>query len=134
MDDIKPKKTGHRFQAGNPGGPGRPKLADPQLSDFSRNLTKTTIIAMLSQMLDASEDELELVLKDRKVPAIKKAIASVIAACIKGGDYQRLEMLLNRTIGKVKDEAIIETKNHDEQLEKVPRDKIVELLRAANEW
>jgi hypothetical protein len=42
-------------------------------------------------------------------------------------------MLLNRTIGKVKDEAIIETKTHDEVLEKVPRDKIVELLRAANE-
>lgn len=87
---------------------------------------------MLSEMLDASEEQLEEVLKDRKVPAIKKAIASVIAACIKGGDYQRLEMLLNRTIGKVKDEALIETKNHDDALESVPREKIVELLRAAN--
>lgn len=133
MTEVKVKKTGHRFQAGNPGGPGRPKLSDPKLADFSRNLTKTAIIAMLSQMLDAGEDELELVLKDRSVPAIKKAIAAVIMQCIKNGDYMRLEMLLNRTIGKVKDEALIETKNHDAALESVPREKIVELLRAANE-
>lgn len=133
MTEVKVKKTGHRFQPGNPGGPGRPKGKDPHLSDFSRNLTKSTIIAMLSEMLDASEVELEIVLEDKRVPAIKKAIASVIAHCIKNGDYMRLEMLLNRTIGKVKDESIIETKNYDPELERVPREKIVELLRCANE-
>lgn len=133
MDEPKVKKGPNRFQPGNPGGPGRPRFVDPKLSDFKRNLTKTAIIAMLSEMLDASEDQLDAILKDRSVPAIKKAIASVISACIKAGDYQRLEMLLNRTIGKVKDESIIETKNHDATLESVPREKIVELLRAANE-
>lgn len=133
MSDEQPKKGPHRYQKGNPGGPGRPKLVDPRVSDYSRNLTKAAVISALSEMLDCGEEDLDKILADKKVPALKKAMASVISACIKGGDYQRLEMLLNRTIGKVKDEAIIETKNHDETLEKVPRDKIVELLRAAND-
>ena len=133
MSDEQPKKGPHRYQKGNPGGPGRPKLIDPKLSDYKRNLTKAAVMSSLSEMLDCSEEDLDKILADKKVSALKKAMASVISACIKGGDYQRLEMLLNRTIGKVKDEAIIETKSHDEVLEKVPRDKIVELLRAANE-
>lgn len=133
MHEVKVRKPRNKFLPGNPGGPGRPKGKDPHLSEFSKNLTKTAIIAMLSEMLDASEEQLDTVLKDRTVPAIKKAIAAVISQCIKNGDYMRLEMLLNRTIGKVKDEALIETKNHDSTLESVPREKIVELLRCANE-
>lgn len=130
----KPKKVGHRFGPGNCANPnGRPKLIDPGVSDYSRNLTKTAVIGALSTMLEASQEDLESVMNDRSVSAIKKAMASVIMACIKQGDYQRLEMLLNRTIGKVRDESLVETKNHDEALEKVPREKIVELLRAVND-
>lgn len=123
-----------KFGPGNCANPnGRPKMVDPKVSDYSKNLTKTAVISALSTMLECSEDELDAILKDRTVPALRKAIASVISRCIKDGDYTRLEFLFNRTIGKVKDEALIETKNHDEKLDKVPRDKIVELLRAANE-
>jgi hypothetical protein len=123
----------HKFGPGNCANPnGRPKMTDPHLSDFSKNLTKTAVMASLSQMLDASEEDIDAILKDRTKPALQKAVASVIKACIVNGDYLRLEMLLNRTIGKVKDESIIETKNHDEALDKVPREKIVALLRAAN--
>ena len=128
----KPKTKSHLCQPGNPGGPGRPKLIDPKVSDYKRNLTKAAVVSALSDMLECSEEELDAILADKKVPALKKAMASVISVCIKSGDYQRLEMLLNRTIGKVKDEAFIETKNHDDALESVPREKIVELLRAAN--
>jgi hypothetical protein len=131
--DGRGKNLPQAFKKGNAGGPGRPPLIDPKLSDYKRNLTKAAVMSSLSEMLDCSEEDLDKILADKKVSALKKAMASVISACIKGGDYQRLEMLLNRTIGKVKDEAIIETKTHDEVLEKVPRDKIVELLRAANE-
>jgi len=122
-----------RFGPGNPGGPGRPKGVDPKLSDFNKNLTKTAVTKMLSDMLDATQADLDLVLADRTEPALKVAIASVIHQCIKQGDYARLESLLNRTIGKVRDESLVETKSHDEKLEKVPREKIVALLRAANE-
>ena len=133
MSNPNPKRqVGRPFQPGNPGGPGRPRGIDPKLSDYNKNLTKVRVIAMLSDMLDCDQDQLDAVLADRKTPALKAAIASVISACIKQGDYSRLEMLLNRTIGKVKDESVIETKNHDETLSKVPREKIVELLRSAS--
>lgn len=124
----------HKFGPGNCANPnGRPKMADPKVSDYSKNLTKTAVTFALSKMLDASEDDIDAILKDRTTPALQKAVASVIKACIANGDYTRLEFLLNRTIGKVRDESLVETKNHDETLEKVPREKIVALLRAANE-
>jgi transcription elongation factor GreA-like protein len=122
-----------RFKVGNAGGPGRPKGRDPRLTDFSKNLTKTLVTKTLSEMLDSTEDEIQEILDSKQEPAIKKAVASVIKCCIENGDYMRLEMLLNRVIGKVRDESFVETKNHDDTLEKVPREKIVQLLRSANE-
>ncbi len=45
--------------------------------------------------------ELEDAIKLRKLPVLELAIAQIFAATIVTGDYQRLNFLLDRAIGKV---------------------------------
>jgi hypothetical protein len=54
--------------------------------------------------------------------------ASVITKAIEQGDANRLNFLLDRTIGKVKDSLEV-THNHDAALDLEPRENIVAILR-----
>lgn len=97
------KKTGGRdFEAGNPGGPGRPKI--PEDLKMARRLNKLELEKLLNKFLFMTPDEMTQRIQSSDVTAIEAMIGSIIIKAVKDGDQQRLNFILERLIGKVKDQ------------------------------
>lgn len=111
-----PKNLWKPGQSGNPSG--RPK----------KLLTRDHVEHHFSTMAALSTSELEILCKDPKEPALRVMIARVIIEAIKAGDYSRLNFLLDRSIGKVKDVAEITNINHDDTIKQAPRESLMALL------
>jgi hypothetical protein len=56
-------------------------------------------------------------------------VASIMARAAKDGDYSRLEFLLARSIGKVKDISEVHQHNYEAELAAEPKENVIELLR-----
>jgi len=98
---IKQRKTGGKdFQPGNPGGPGRPALPAPIKA--LQKLNHAGITMVVSQLQGLPIEEIVRIAKDPKTPALQAAFASVLAHAIKEGDMNRLDKLLDRGAGRVK--------------------------------
>lgn len=69
-----------------------------------RKLTNDEIKEVGSLLLSGKESDLELLAKDIDTPMLKKWIASVALKGKSNGDMQTLNALLDRLIGKVKEE------------------------------
>ncbi len=95
------KKVGRPFQKGNPGGPGRPPM-DPELKKIQK-VTRTEAELLLSKFMQMDIDELEAVLRDKKRKCVEHMIGRIVLMGIKNGDHARLDFMLNRLIGKVKE-------------------------------
>lgn len=98
------KKTiGRAFLPGQSGNPkGRPKL--PRELREAMKMTKAQFTELLVKYLSFSLGELLLINKQENTAALDRIVISVITNAIKKGDQQRLDFLMNRIIGKVKDE------------------------------
>lgn len=94
---------GKPFKKGHPGGPGRPKK-DPELAKAEK-LTRTEAEQHLIRFMQMDIQELELVLKDKKRKVIEHIIGRIALMAIKQGDHTRLNFVLDRLIGKVKDKV-----------------------------
>lgn len=100
---AKGKKTGgkdiQKGQCLNPSG--RPKLPK-EIRDLSK-WTATAFRAYVLEYLAMSLDELEAVLKDKNAQVIDHLVGKVLYEAIKRGDYQRMQAILDRCIGKPTD-------------------------------
>jgi hypothetical protein len=102
----KPRPTA--FKPGKSGNPnGRPKLA-PELIT-AKALTKEAAIRWLNEVVHANKDELNALMNDPSTPGLKLMMASVIAKGVKFGDYQRLNFMLDRLIGKIPEADVVES-------------------------
>lgn len=106
-------------QSGNPGGKIAGLLSPQQISALITRFWKMTMA------------ELAAVPKDPKSTVGEIALASIFIKAIETGDYGRIEGLLTRGIGKVKEVTEVHQHNYDDELRKVDREKIVELLKQA---
>ena len=88
-----------------PANKGRKKL--PRDLAVANSLTKAKLEGLLNLHLWMTEKELNKVVKDAKTPMISKAIASIISKAIENGDDRRLTFILDRLIGKPKEEIDI---------------------------
>ena len=95
-----------RFSKDNqPANSGRKKL--PRDLVVATSLTKTKLEGLLNLHLWMTEGELVKVIKDPKTPMLSKTIASIIMKAIENGDDRRLTFILDRLIGKPKEEIDI---------------------------
>lgn len=95
------RKTGGRdFKKGHPGGPGRPPI-DPE-TKAARHLNHATVTAAIQRYYNLSLAELQALFVSKDTPSGDLMIISVMIKAIKEGDYKRLDMLLNRSCGRVK--------------------------------
>ena len=62
---------------------------------------------MLNLYLTLSSEEISERMTDRTTPALEKMVGSIIQKAVDQGDQQRLTFLLDRLVGKVKDELDI---------------------------
>ncbi len=98
---IPPKKAQwKKGQSGNPSG--RP--AEPPELKHLKLLTKQELVEVANLVIKGDVDTLLALRKDKKQSVIKVMVASVAARIIMKGDMQALDVLLNRLVGKVKDE------------------------------
>lgn len=84
-----------RFKPGVSGNPsGRHK----------NYLSPSKVKSVIDKFLALNKKDLEKVVADNnKSSALELMIASTILFCIKSGDYSRLEILLARAVGRVKE-------------------------------
>jgi hypothetical protein len=97
-----------KFEKGNPGGPGRPRR-DPELAKASK-ITRTEAELLLSKFMQMDIEELEAILRDKKKKCVEHMIGRIVLMGIKNGDHARLDFMLNRLIGKVKDTIEVSVK------------------------
>lgn len=97
-----PPKHGQwkKGQSGNPSG--RP--ADPPELKRLKNLTKAELVEIGNLVVKGDMKSLLQISKDPKATVIKTMLAAVAVKVIQKGDMHSLDVLLNRLVGKVKDE------------------------------
>lgn len=87
-------------QSGNPNG--RPPMP-PELKAFKK-LSPSLVHATVNKFCNMTLPELEAYLKSGKAIVIERMVGEVMAAAARGGDQTRLNFILDRVIGKVRDE------------------------------
>lgn len=101
------------FKVGNPGGPGRPKGGV-----YHSKLTTDVLKEMIDGFLLMSVDEIKERLDNTTLSGIEHIIMSAILAARRHGDIGKIDILLNRLIGKLTDKVEI----------KIPKPHIIEKL------
>ncbi len=92
-------------------------------------LTVDEIRKMMDRFWRMSADDLLMVLENPKTTMGELMIASVMAKAAKDGDYSRLAFLMDRQVGKVKEEIEQTVRSiSDEDLDKIPRDALIKLV------
>ncbi len=104
-------------QSGNPSG--RPK----------GQLRRDDVEATIGRFAKLTREELQVIVQSPKSTMLDIMIAGIMAKAAKDGDYARLQFLLDRSIGKVKDVQEVHQHNYDAELDKEPKENIIELLR-----
>jgi hypothetical protein len=98
------KSGGRDFQPGQSGNPnGRPPLPDEVKK--ARKISSAEFIRVATVMMNLTKDEIIAKVKNPETPALELIVASILAKGIELGDDKRLNMLLDRTIGKVTDKV-----------------------------
>lgn len=105
----------------------------PSANPFGRAkgvLSKVDVEVAFQKLITKTRSELQAVLDDQKSSMLEITVASILVKSAKEGDASRLETLLARAVGKVKDESVVEQHTHDhkELLRGVPTKEIVKLL------
>lgn len=101
-----PKTGGRVFQKGQSGNPkGRPPIP-PELKAV-KQLSPQSVRLLVSKFAAMSKEELAELLQKPDTPLIEITIGSIFAKAAKEGDYSRFNFLLDRSVGKVKDEVDI---------------------------
>ena len=71
----------------------------------------------------------------QSAPDTKGVTAIAVSACLKAiedGNWNNINSMLDRCLGKVKDISEVHQHNYDDEFDKAPRENIIELLRRAN--
>jgi len=92
----KPHLKATQFQKGNPGGPGR----------ASNWLKPGELKTVVGKMMKMNRSELKVKLENKSSSMLELIVGQIISAAAKSGDANKFEMLLNRTIGRIRDELV----------------------------
>lgn len=92
-----------RFKKGNNANPLGGKLHDPEIRAIKR-LTQDELKEVGTLVVKGDIEALKKLKEDSKCSVLQAMVASVAIRIISKGDMQALDVLLNRLIGKVKDE------------------------------
>lgn len=102
---TKGRKTGGKdFTPGNKvsQGKGRPPL--PEDVKQGRKINQTELERVINKLLYVDRAGLQEIIKTPDIPMIEIIAASILAQAAQKGDHVRLEFILQRMIGKVKDQ------------------------------
>ena len=118
---------GKPFKPGNTLGKGRPPIPPDLL--YVQKLTPDHVQRVFAKFSHMNREELQAVLTSPDASMLEIMVGSVIAKAAKEGDQARFNFLLDRMVGKVKDVVEHSSKDLDDDLDKIPREAIVRLLK-----
>ncbi len=72
-------------------------------------MTQIELERVINSLLFLDREALQAKIKDPKTPMIEMIAASIMAQAAQKGDHQRLDFILQRMIGKVKDQLEVTT-------------------------
>lgn len=101
IENLKPFKPG---QSGNPGG----KAKLPEDIREARKLNQIELERVINKYLYLGHEDFEAEIKRPGVPMLELMLASIVKAAAQKGDQLRLDFILNRVIGKVKERIEVE--------------------------
>ena len=101
--NLKPFKPG---QSGNPSG--RPKT--PEDIAKAKRLNQHELDRIINKYLWMDREAMQARLKDPSTPMMEIMVGSIVAQAAQKGDQQRLEFILQRVVGKVKDQIEVAAK------------------------
>jgi Family of unknown function (DUF5681) len=112
----------HMFKKGQSGNPnGKP----PHI------ITRERLRDKVNQYFNSSLDVIEKRFNDPNTPAIDLAIIAILKRAIEGGEEQRFEALLNRSVGKVMEEvAVYANQIVQERLQAIPLDRLSDVVES----
>jgi hypothetical protein len=127
----KGKSNGRKFsKTYQPENRGRPRI-DPAVKEL-KNLTTTALSNIVCNFLFESEDNLKRYQEIGSMSGLEKAVISILLRSIKDGDHIKLEFLLQRTIGKVKEQ--IDLKTIENKVNKMGMGELTEAAEKALEF
>ena len=104
---AKGRKTGGRdFYKGHkltPPGPGRPAVT-PEIK-ATRQLNTQELVRILNELVHADKETLIAKTKDPKTTVFELIICSILKNAYDKGDQQRISFILDRLVGKVKEQV-----------------------------
>jgi hypothetical protein len=100
LANLKPYKKG---QSGNPNG--RPH--DPPELKKLKNLTKAELVDVGNMVVKGDFEALKRLAKNPKATVLQRMLAAVAQKVIEKGDMHSLDILLNRMVGRVKEEVAL---------------------------
>ena len=107
---IATKTSFKKGETGNKGG--RPKM-DPEIKELL-NLTKSAYREIALKYLNMSKKETLALKENDEMSMLEWAFVKCILVIHKKGDYATLDKMMDRVIGKVKDEVDLTINPHDE--------------------
>jgi len=103
---AKGTKTGGRdFKPGYKGGPGRPRLPD-DVKGFKR-MTQTELETIFNKYINLPVSQLKEARSNPNMTGLEAMVLSIMLQAINKGDQLRMNALLDRLIGKVKERVEI---------------------------
>lgn len=95
-----------RWKKGQSGNPAGGQKHNQELKAI-KNLTNAELIEVGNIVIKGNVEELKRIARDDAETALKRMLASVVVKIISKGDMTALDVLLNRLVGKVKDQMDI---------------------------
>jgi hypothetical protein len=105
----------------------RPKRL-PELEGVE-GIKPSYIKKLIEKFLQYTPHELIVMSQDPRSTLLEQMIGSIIQKAIMKGDPVAMEYILDRTVGRVPAVTTVETGYWDKELEQVPRENILKLLR-----
>lgn len=103
-----PKDKRHLWKKGQSGNPQGARLHDP-VARAIKNLTKAELVEVGNLVIKNDIVELRKLVKSKDASVLKVWIANVCLRGIERGDVAALDVLLNRLIGRVKEDIAFTT-------------------------
>lgn len=120
------RKTGGRdFKPGNTYSKGLASRSIGVIRQYNRELVQE----IMNNALAMSREELEIKVKDKTLPVLDGMVFKICHLGISTGDQVRMNFLLDRLIGKVREE----TPNPFADLKSMPTAQLIELAKEAIE-
>lgn len=101
----------------------------PQDLRMANKLTEANLRGIVNKLLWMTKDQLQAHVKNPRVPMIELTVASIIHKAAVQGDERRLDFILNRMIGRVRER--FDFHNYVNHLEKLPDSQVIEMGKEA---